>query len=763
MKSIGFGLERVAWLALRWPRATALIVAILLAIAGYGITRLSFDADLRNTFASNSAAYQLYKAATADFVDPENETIVLVEGDRLGDPDVFQRLQDFQFEMQVAEGVRSVYSLFALRETPDANGDAPPLVSDAGAGLTPALAERIRAHPVLGAKLLSADGKAMVFIVTPAQQKAPLEVARILNSEIERTAGEILGDSGLTVTLTGFPTVRLGILDLLKRDQIVLNGVGAIIGFVMSLIAFRSIVGASLTAIPAIVAGLAVLGGMGLFGVKVTVMSNVIPALVMILGYADGMHLSHAWRKHRELGKTPLEAEWLAQKEVGAACMLTALTVAGAFASLAITDIAIVRNFAWIGTAAMLIACPMVLIGHALGAIAIGRYWAPDHGSALDLLTRVEKPSEALGRFVVRHSRALGLTSAFLFVVLGFMYWNVPAEHSIREHLPKNNIANAALGRFDKEFGGAFPIQIVIPKTALPATSPERLGLIGRVHRAAAGVEGAATPLSIWSLYEWLGGDNDPRATAKLDAALAQMSAETRSRFLGPGGEALVTVNVQEAPTHVLDARVAAIEAAVAAADPGEPVAVTGVTVVLNREASRTIVSLNWSLATAVFGDIFLMIIAFRNIPIGVVSCLANTLPLFATGALLYLSGRGMQFTSVIALTVAFGIAVDDTIHYINRFLVLRSPDEPLDRRLIETSREVGPVLVGTTIIILAGLSTTFASGLPTVTLFGVIAGITLVVAALGDLIVMPALIAGYARRWFEKKLAGAATSESVA
>ena len=122
-----------------------------------------------------------------------------------------------------------------------------------------------------------------------------------------------------------------------------------------------------------------------------------------------------------------------------------------------------------------------------------------------------------------------------------------------------------------------------------------------------------------------------------------------------------------------------------------------------------------------------------------------------------------MQFTSVIALTVAFGIAVDDTIHYINRFLVLRSPDEPLDRRLIETSREVGPVLVGTTIIILAGLSTTFASGLPTVTLFGVIAGVTLVVAALGDLIVMPALIAGYARRWFEKKPAGATTNESMA
>jgi predicted RND superfamily exporter protein len=331
------------------------------------------------------------------------------------------------------------------------------------------------------------------------------------------------------------------------------------------------------------------------------------------------------------------------------------------------------------------------------------------------------------------------------------MYLQVPAAHSIREHLPQNNAANAALGRFDAAFGGAFPIQIVVPGTADP-TSPERIAVIGRIHNAAASVEGVATPLSLWSLAEWLGGGES--GAARVAAVVEQMPADIRSRFLSPDGEALVTVNVQEAPTHILDERISAIEAAVKTAAPDLPVAVTGATVVVNREASRTINSLNWSLATAVFGDIFLMMLAFRNIPIGVVSVLANTLPLFATGALLWLSGRGMQFTAVIALTVAFGIAVDDTIHYINRFLVLRDPDEALDKRLIDTSREVGPVLAGTTVIILAGLSTTFASGLPTVTLFGVIAGITLVVAALGDLVVMPALVAGYGRRWFEKKRA---------
>jgi predicted RND superfamily exporter protein len=657
-----------------------------------------------------------------------------------------------QLELQLAEGVDSVYSLFALRDAPTANGDAPLVVADTSKGLTPELAARIRAHPVIGNKLLSADGKAMVFIATPAEQKAPLASARVLNAEIQATADKALKDTGATATATGFPAIRIGIVDLLKRDQLVLNGIGAIIGFVISLIAFRSVVGATLTAVPAIIAGLTVLGGMGLVGAKVSVMTTVIPALVMILGYADGMHLSHAWRKHRDAGKSPLEAEWLAQKEAGAACMLTALTVAAAFASLAITDISIVKSFAWVGAGAMLVACPMMLIGHALGTLLIGRFWKGGRRASLDLLDRTEGPCAALGRFVVGHARGLALISAALFFVFGAMYWAVPPEHSLREHLPAKNIANAALGRYDAAFGGAFPLQVIVPGQAgVAPTSPEGLARIGAVHKAVAGVAGAGTPLSLWSLVEWLGGSADAATAKRLDAFLADVSPETRSRFVAPSGAALVSSNVQEQPVHILEPVMEKIEAAARAAG-GNGVALTGVTVVTTREAARTIDDLNWSLATAVFGDIFLLILAFRNIPIGVVSSLANTLPLFATGALLYLSGRGMQFTSVIALTVAFGIAVDDTVHYINRLLVLHGPDTPLDKRIVETSREVGPVLIGTTIIILFGLSTTFTSGLPTVTLFGVIAGITLVVAMAGDLIVMPSLIAGYGRRWFEPK-----------
>ncbi len=736
---------------MKWPRATAVVMLALIAVSLFGFTRITFDENLRAVFASDEPSYKTYVAATDAFVDPENETIVLVEGD-LRTADHLKRLQDFQLELQFADGVGSVYSVFSLRDAPLPNGNAPLVVRDASTGLPPELVQRIRAHPLLGAKLLSADATAMVYVVTPTEAKAPLSLARTQKAAIEKAATKTLAGSGLRVTVSGFPVLRASIVDIIRRDQIVLNMIGAAIGFVMSLIAFRSLTAAILTAVPGIAAGTIVLGFMGIFGAPVTVLSNVVPALVMILGYADAMHLSHAWRHHRDQGNSVVEAEWRSQRDVAAACMLTALTVSGAFLSLAFTDISLVREFAFLGTFAMVVSCAAVLVVHALLTTAIGHLWKSRSRGVRDVLAALEQPMTALGRVVVRAARPIAVISAIMFVAFGAMYLAVPPDHSIREHLPSNNVANAALGRFDDDFGGAFPVEVLIPLNGFDPLSPAALAKIGEIHRAVAAVPGVYTPLSLWSLVEWVGGAADEATSAKLKALIEMVDSETASRLLSANGTALLTVSTKEAPSRITEELVDRIEAAAAKANGGAPLTVTGVTVLTAREAGRTINNLNGSLSFAVFGDILLMVVAFRNLPIGIVSVIANTLPLFAVGALMFVLGKGFQLTTVVALTVAFGIAVDDTIHYINRFLVLGRPGERVGPRLIRTAGEVGPVLLATTAIVVTGLTTTLTSGLPTVQLFGMVATVTLLVAVAGDLIVMPALIAGFGRRWFEPK-----------
>ena len=118
-----------------------------------------------------------------------------------------------------------------------------------------------------------------------------------------------------------------------------------------------------------------------------------------------------------------------------------------------------------------------------------------------------------------------------------------------------------------------------------------------------------------------------------------------------------------------------------------------------------------------------------------------NFLPILGTELYLYSSGAGLQLTTIIALTIAFGIAVDDTIHFLSAYV--RARDEGIDHELaVEYALDrVGPALVATTLILCAGTFVVIFSALPQVALFGTLAVLTFILALLGDLLILPALL----------------------
>src|SRR5690606_18578025 len=116
-----------------------------------------------------------------------------------------------------------------------------------------------------------------------------------------------------------------------------------------------------------------------------------------------------------------------------------------------------------------------------------------------DLFKPFAEPCAAICRVAVRHARAIAVLIVVLFVSLTFAYSQFPADYSVREHLPQSDPANAALGRIDQHFDGAFPLQIVVPLDGVAATSPEGLAKIRAVHEAIAEVPGVESPLSLWS------------------------------------------------------------------------------------------------------------------------------------------------------------------------------------------------------------------------------------------------------------------------
>jgi len=754
MKSIGFGLERIALLAVYRPWIATALLAVVLAVVGYGLTKPRFDDNLRNVFGGSTAEVTAYMEATKQFVDPENQLVLLVNDTSLGSPETFAKLRELQFELQFVDGVRDVFSLFALRDPPQETGDAAPLdapliVDDSVTELTPEIVARIRSNPFLGQKLLSEDATTMMYVITPEQDAASLPVLREIKAAVEIAAKETLAGTDATLTLTGFPAIRVNIVDTLIRDTRVLNAAGAIIGFVLSLVIFGSFTAACMIAVPAVLSGLVLIGGLGAFGVPITVLSNSVPVLIIILGFANNMHLCRAWRLSRDAGESLAGAARDSITTVGPACILAALTTSVAFLSLVFSDVRLVSDFGWVGAIGCMVGAFFVLIMHALMALTVGRFWKKRDVTAWTFINWLGRPSASAGRFSADYARTISWVVAFLVLVLGAMYAAVEPEYSVREHLGEKNPANAGLAIIDEKLDGAFPVHIVVPLHGADPTSPETLLKIGAVHRAVSTVEGVGMPLSLWSLVEWLGDTGAPRQD-RIDRILEDVAPATRQRFIGANGDALVSVSVRDASAAAIKELIGRIETAVHSA-AGQDAIVTGVTVVVAREATRTIGNLNGNLLGAILSGLLVILVAFRSWRIAVTSVIPNVLPLLGTGALIYLFGGGMQFSSILALTVAFGIAVDGTIHYFNYYFHFGDESKSLRENLIETSRRIGPQLIGTTVVIVVGLMTTQLSHMPTIALFGRLVAATLVIGLVGALVVLPALMAGAARRWFTR------------
>ena len=133
--------------------------------------------------------------------------------------------------------------------------------------------------------------------------------------------------------------------------------------------------------------------------------------------------------------------------------------------------------------------------------------------------------------------------------------------------------------------------------------------------------------------------------------------------------------------------------------------------------------------------------IAFRSFFVMAVSILPGVFPVLISGAVLWLIGEGLQFASVVALTVSFGLALSATIHYLNRLRLEYRPGEDPAMGVKRPTMLVGPALILTSIVLACGLAVTVFSDLPSLRLFGWLSAFAMIAALVGDLLILPATV----------------------
>jgi len=296
--------------------------------------------------------------------------------------------------------------------------------------------------------------------------------------------------------------------------------------------------------------------------------------------------------------------------------------------------------------------------------------------------------------------------------------------------------------RLDAKLTGANPVNVLIqfPKGE-ELYSPETLQTIADVHATVEKTAGVGNVWSIETLRRWLAEKAGSDDVATLKEYVNLIPEHLVRRFVDAQQDAVVVAGrvpdldssqllpVVDKLDHELDT--------VRKAHPGYEIAVTGLAAIAARNSASMIEKLNRGL-TVEFALVAIFIgLAFRS-PVVMFACiLPGIFPVVMSGTLLWLMGEGLQFASVVALTVSFGLGLSATIHFLNR---LRLESKPGVSSAIAVERAtvlVGPALILTTIVLACGLVVTVFSDLPSLRLFGWLSAFSMVAALVADLFIL--------------------------
>ncbi|MEQ1769510.1 MAG: efflux RND transporter permease subunit [Devosia sp.] len=733
-RSIGFGLEYIGLTTVRFPRLVGLFVLVVSIFCAAQIPKASVDGDLLRVYAHSGPEYDAYKHLADTFGTFENDILVFISSPDLTNPDALETVRAMALDLGTSPYVSGSMSAFTLRK-PGPDGTTLPAVPEGLA--TPdavyiALRDLQQNDPMMR-NLISEDLRQVVLIVFPNQEMVNQDGTAAMIADLRSIVAQNQSDL-LTVDLTGPPIWTSEMLNATISDQVRFTIWGFGIGAIIALLSLRSFFGALLVSATPAIAVLWVMGIIiALFG-SFSFLTIIVTTLVLVIAFAESLFFIFNWLAYWRDGMDPYKAVDQVVRVVGPASALTMLTTLVSFASLTLTAGQGIQEFAFAGTIASATnyICLMTFLPLLLKvALRLGLKLPKTPSFA------VQAPIPVSWFIATRAGRPLAAAAIVGTILLLIPYFMIQPRFSFQDYMAKDSQALAAAQNIDSGTGGAAPFYVSVPlRQGDPNIGEDDFQTVVKVHKIVEKYLGVNKVVSAasYTFYENSGFSREQILNAV---------GELKRRFVTPDGmQALVTgfmptiIESNEIEDLVENVQRDLAAEGIAGAEVG------GFRIMTTYATENIVRGLQLDLTISVIVNLFLIGFAFRSLRVAVATAIPNLFPVLGTEAWLFFTGQGLGLTTVLSLTIAFGIAVDDTTHFLSHYLHSRR-EEGLEHRdaVRHTMDRIGGAIVATTLILCSGVAIVMFSELPQVALFGTLFVITLALALLGDVFILPALL----------------------
>ena len=566
-------------------------------------------------------------------------------------------------------------------------------------------------------------------------------------------------ETGLDLRVSGMPYIRT-----LNANSII-SEIGLFVGAALGITSllffffFRSFRATMISMFVVIIGVMWSFGTLGLLNYEITVLTAIIPPLIIVIGIPNCIFLINKYQQEIKNHGNKAKSLQRVISKVGNATLMTNLTTAAGFGTFIFTDSKLLSEFGIVASLNIVFLFILCLI-----IIPIVYSYMP---------MPKEKHLAHLGKnymaaFInwientIRHHRVAVFSTAIGILVLGIIgIYQITVSGSIIEDMPKKAPFFKDIVFYEKEFDGVMPLEIVVdtkrPKGALKSVTLKR---IEELQETIIEIPELSKPVSIVNLVKYSkqayynGNPEFYELPTKQEEAfiLSYIKNSTqkgnenmlKSYVDSTGQYARITTFMRDIGTDRMQKIEERLQDKINHIFPKEryEVSLTGKAYVFEKGTHYLIDNLVQSLLFAIVLISLLMAYMFRSFKMIVVSLLPNILPLVMTAGLMGFLGIPIKPSTILVFSIAFGISVDDTIHFLAKYRQeLKANDWKIKRSVYATLKEAGISMFYTSVVLFFGFSVFTLSDFGGTVALGGLVATTLLFAMLSNLILLPALL----------------------
>jgi len=722
---------------LQRPWTVIFIITAVTFLFAFQIPQLSFKTSIYDLIIEDLPANHRYQAFK-DLFGSDEIIRVVVKSENIFDPATFKKIEELTETAAKIEGVRRIISLPGIRKTVDITGE----------GSLDKFVDILDAVNLFQKNLFSADHKSTALTLVLAQEADSEMVIRDVEKMI---AG---ASKNLSLYQIGMPLVSQALARLTEKDFFYLPPITFLLIAVVLLCLYRNLLHLVLPLVCVTFALTWTFGFMALTRIPLSMLTLIVPVFLIAVGTAYCLHIISEYLTQIEIAKSPQEAARATFATATFPTILAVATTAIGLGSLLINKITTIREFAvfsCLGLFSLLIVL-LTLLPAAMALMPLRK-----NRKRIEKAGFLDRMLTWIVRLDLHHQRiTLPILGVITLICLVGIF-QIRVETNPMSYFKENIPVSRNFHDIYKDLSGSFPINVSMQGDREDYfEDPEHIADIARLQKfidTLPGVDKTISFADYMQLVNYASNRYEPRyytlptegfeVRMLINSYRMMLGEDMLVRFMKPDfSQTNIMLLTHISSSHAfLQTRTRILDYVKKNFSKDIVWDVTGLGIVISESSHQLTSGQVKSLAITmvlVFGIMFLL---FLSSKVGFIAIVPNLFPIIINFGIMGWFGVELSMVTSLIASIAIGLAVDDTIHYLVRYNREFRKDLDEKRALRATIMHMGRPIIATTLSISIGFSILILSSFKPTAIFGIMMMITMFSALIADLILLPSLM----------------------